>query len=58
MITAYNGTAIKTPRDLAMAVANTKAGTNATLKVWRDGHDRSAQVAIATLAPEKCRGGQ
>jgi serine protease Do len=25
IITAYNGTAIKTPRDLAMAVANTKA---------------------------------
>ncbi len=53
VITAYNGAAIKTPRDLAMAVANTKAGTNATLTVWRNGHDQTLQVAIQTLKPEK-----
>jgi len=53
VITAYNGTAIKTPRDLAMAVANTKAGSNATLTVWRNGHSQTLQVAIQTLKPEK-----
>jgi serine protease Do len=53
IITAYNGTAIKTPRDLAMAVANTKAGSNATLTVWRSGHSQTLQVAIQTLKPEK-----
>ncbi len=53
VITAYNGAAIKSPRDLAMAVANTKAGTNATLTVWRNGHSETLQVGIQTLAPEK-----
>ncbi|HKF60147.1 MAG TPA: Do family serine endopeptidase [Dongiaceae bacterium] len=53
IITAYNGTAIKTPRDLAMAVAKTPAGTKAKLKVWRNGQEQTLDVAIGTQAPEK-----
>ena len=53
IITAYNGTAIKTPRDLAMAVAKTPAGTKAKLTVWRNGQEQTLDVAIGTQAPEK-----
>ena len=53
IITAYNGTAIKSPRDLAMAVAKTPSGTTAKLTVWRNGHEQTLDVAIGTQAPEK-----
>ena len=53
IITAYNGTAIKTPRDLAMAVAKTPAGSKAKLTVWRNGQEQTLDVAIGTQAPEK-----
>ncbi len=47
VITQYGDTAIKTPRDLAVAVANTKADDTAKLTIWRDGHDRTVSVRIA-----------
>jgi len=53
VITAYNGKAIKTMRDLAMAVAATHSGSKATLTIWRNGHEQPVEVAIGTQAPEK-----
>jgi len=53
IITAYNGTVIKSPRDLAMAVAKTKSGDKATMTVWRNGKEQSIDVAIGTQGPEK-----
>jgi serine protease Do len=53
VITAYDGKAIKTPRDLAYAVANSKDGDKAKLTVWREGKDRTIEVAIGTQAPEQ-----
>ena len=47
VITAFAGTAIKTPRDLAVAVANTHANDTAKLTLWRDGHEQTATVRIA-----------
>jgi serine protease Do len=53
IITGYNGSAVKTPRDLAMAVAKTPAGSKAKLTVWRNGHEQMLQVAIGTQPSEK-----
>jgi serine protease Do len=47
IITAFNGEAIKGPRDLAVDVANAASGSNAKLTVWRDGHETTMDVAIA-----------
>jgi serine protease Do len=59
VITAFNGTAIKGPRDLAVDVANTASGSSAKLTIWRDGHESVVDVAIgaqptqmASAAPE------
>jgi len=46
VITAYNGKTIKDPRDLALAVANAGEGSTAALTVWRDGKERTLNVAI------------
>jgi serine protease Do len=48
IITAFNGEAIKGPRDLAVDVANVASGSTAKLTVWRDGHENTVDVAIAT----------
>jgi len=53
VITAFNGKSIKAPRDLAMEVANAKAGSMADLSVYRDGHQKSVQVKIGSPAEEK-----
>ena len=47
VILSFNGTDIKEPRDLALAVANTRAGDSAKVSYWRDGHDHSTEVTIA-----------
>ena len=46
VISAFNGEAIKGPRDLAMDVANVAAGTAAKMTVWRDGHESVMDVTI------------
>jgi serine protease Do len=46
VITAFGGKPIKSTRDLAMAVADTSAGHNASMSVWRDNHSRSLDVTI------------
>jgi serine protease Do len=48
VITAFNGETIKGPRDLAVDVANVASGTSAKLTIWRDGHESTVDVAIAT----------
>jgi serine protease Do len=48
VITAFNGEAIKGPRDLAVDVANVASGSTAKLTIWRDGHENTVDVAIAT----------
>ena len=47
VITAFNGTAIKGPRDLAVDVANAASGSAAKLTILRDGHESTVDVAIA-----------
>jgi serine protease Do len=53
VITAFDGHAIKNPRDLAVAVANAHAGTTIKLTLWRDSQERSVDVVIGTQAKEK-----
>ena len=50
VITAFNGKAIRSPRDLAVAVADSKAGTAVPVTVWRNGKERTVDVAIARPA--------
>jgi serine protease Do len=47
VITAFNGAAIKGPRDLAVDVANAAGGSAAKLTILRDGHESTVDVAIA-----------
>jgi serine protease Do len=46
VITAFNGQAIKGPRDLAMDVANVASGSAAKVTVWRDGQENVVDVAV------------
>ena len=46
VITAYDGKAITSGRDLAMAVADTPSGKSASLTIWRNDHSRSVDVTI------------
>jgi len=48
VVTAFNGEAIKGPRDLAIDVANAANGSAAKLTIWRDGHESTVDVAIGT----------
>jgi serine protease Do len=49
LITAYNGKIIKDPRDISMAVANTAAGSSATVTYVRNGVEKTATVTIEKL---------
>jgi serine protease Do len=53
VITAYNGTPIKTTRDLAVDVADTKAGDTAKLTIWRNGQEQTLDVTIAKPSTEQ-----
>ena len=53
VITAFGGKAIKSPRDLAVAVGDTKAGTTARMTVWREGREQTLNVTIASPQKEK-----
>jgi serine protease Do len=46
VITAFNGNAIESPRDLALDVANAASGSTAKLTLWRQGHEHAVEVAI------------
>jgi serine protease Do len=53
VITAFEGRPIKGPRDLAVAVGDTKAGTTARMTVWREGRERTINVTIGSPAAKK-----
>src|SRR4029079_17040722 len=48
VITAFGGRPIKNPRDLAVAVGGTKAGTTQRMTIWRDGREQTVNVTIAS----------
>jgi len=52
VITTFNGEAIKTPRDLALAVAKAHAGDDAKVGLLRHGHEVTAAVSIAARAKD------
>ena len=51
VITAFNGTKIKKPRDLAIAVANAPNSKTATMTIWRGEHERTVDVTIEMQKP-------
>ena len=53
VILSYQGKQIDELRDLTRAVANTKAGTDADVVVWRDGSKQTLQVQIAQMPGEE-----
>ncbi len=53
VVVAVNGAPVKQPRDLAVAVAEIKPGSKATLSVLRDGEKRDLKVTIATLKEDR-----
>jgi serine protease Do len=53
VILAFGGTPIKTPRDLALAVAQAHAGETAKLTLWRAGHQLTVAVNIASQAKDQ-----
>jgi serine protease Do len=58
VILEYNGKETKTPRDLSMAVADTKVGIPAKLKVFRDGRTMMMDVAIGERPAERAEASQ
>ena len=48
VITLFRGQPIATPRELAVAVANSAAGKSVPVTVRRDGHDKALDVTIGT----------
>ena len=53
VITTFAGKAIKSPRDLAVAVGDTKAGTTQRMTLWREGREQTVNVTIGVPAKEK-----
>ncbi len=53
LITAFDGKPIKDPRDMAMAVADTKAGASVKVTVIRDGKEQTVDVAIGKQKEEQ-----
>ncbi|MTJ81842.1 MAG: DegQ family serine endoprotease [Telmatospirillum sp.] len=53
VIVGFGDTAIKSPRDLALAVADTATGTTVPVTVWRDGHEKRVDITIATQTKEE-----
>jgi serine protease Do len=51
VITAFGNRAIKSPRDLAVAVGDTKAGQSARMTVWRDGKEQTVNVTVGAPKP-------
>ena len=47
VITAFDRKPVKQPRDLAVAVADTRAGNSVPVTVWREGHEQTLNVTIS-----------
>lgn len=56
VIVDYNGKPTKNPRDLSMAVADTKVGVPARLNVIRDGRTLDLQTAVGEKPAERAEG--
>jgi serine protease Do len=52
VILSYNGKQIENLRDLTSAVADTKAGTEVDVVVWRDGSEQTLQTEIGQMPGE------
>ena len=52
VILTYDGKPVHTPRELALAVAETLPGRKATLTIWHDRREATLAVTIAELADE------
>jgi serine protease Do len=50
VVLEFDGKSIEQSNELSNAVAKTKPGSNAELKVWRGGKERELNVKVATLA--------
>jgi serine protease Do len=53
VITAFDGKDVKTPRDLAVDVADAKSGATATLSVYRSGHEQTVDIVIGSQSQDK-----
>ena len=53
VVTEFDGKALNTPRDLALAVANARAGDRADLTIWRNGSGRRMAVTIGQQPREQ-----
>ena len=53
IVTKFDGAVLNTPRDLALAVANARAGDTADLTVWRNGSEQSVKITIAQQPNEQ-----
>ncbi|MBN8907033.1 MAG: PDZ domain-containing protein, partial [Rhodospirillales bacterium] len=53
VIQSVNGTTIKSPRDLALNVANVKPGDEAKFSVLRDGKPQDVSVKVGQMPNER-----
>jgi len=53
VVTGFNGRTVKSPRDLARAVADIRAGDKAKVEIWRDGRTETLGVTIARMPEDK-----
>lgn len=57
VITAFDGARIKSPRELALAVAQVPAGKTAKIDLLRDGHAETVTVSIGSQAKAEVEAG-
>jgi serine protease Do len=53
VITSFNGTPIGEMRDLPRVVANTEAGSDAEVELWRNGSSQNVTVEIGKMQPQQ-----
>jgi serine protease Do len=53
VILQFNGAPVEDSKDLPVLVARSKPGSDATLKVWRNGKEQTLAVKVGELQPEK-----
>jgi serine protease Do len=53
VITAFAKAPIKQPRDLAVAVANTRQGDSVPVTIWREGHEKTLNVTIGKQSDQQ-----
>jgi len=53
VILQFNGAPVEDSKDLPVLVARSKPGSDATLKLWRNGKEQTLTVKVGELQPEK-----